>query len=61
MVLGLIAKLDISTRLAQINEPQAEAVVRAVDAGLAAAGIDGEQVQRARNASGAGAAHRRNR
>jgi hypothetical protein len=40
-VLGLIAKLDIDTRLARISERQADAVIRAVDAAISAAGITG--------------------
>lgn len=40
-VLGLIAKLDIDSRLASISERQADAVVRALDAGLAHAGVTG--------------------
>lgn len=40
-VLGLIAKLDIDTRLARITERQADAVIRAIDAALATAGVTG--------------------
>lgn len=40
-VLGLIAKLGIDERMARISERQADAVVRAVDAGLEFAGITG--------------------
>lgn len=49
-VLGMIAKLDIDSRFVRISERQADVVVRALEAGLAAAGVDGEQVQRARHA-----------
>lgn len=47
-VLGLIAKLDIDSRLAAISERQADAVVRAVDAAIAAAGITGPAAVQAR-------------
>lgn len=40
-VLGLIAKLGIDDRMAAISERQAAAVVRALDAGLAHAGVSG--------------------
>ncbi len=50
-VLGLIAKLDIDARLARISEMQADAVVRAVDAGLAAAGVTGPAALLARQAT----------
>lgn len=40
-VLGMIAKLNIDDRLARIDERRTDAVVRAVDAGIAAAGITG--------------------
>jgi hypothetical protein len=40
-VLGLIAKLDIDSRLARISDKQADAVIRAVDAALVAAGASG--------------------
>ncbi len=50
MVLGVIAKLDIDTRLARIDERRADAVVRAVEAGLVAAGVYGEPAQLARKA-----------
>lgn len=48
-VLGLIAKLNIDERLAKISERQAEAVVRAVDAAIAAAGITGPAAAEARS------------
>lgn len=47
-VLGLIAKLDIDGRMARISERQAEAVVRAVDAALAKAGVTGAAAVEAR-------------
>jgi hypothetical protein len=40
-VLGLIAKLNIDERMARINERQAAAVIRALDAGLAHARVTG--------------------
>lgn len=49
-VLGLIAKLDIDTRLARISEMQADAVVRAVDAAISAAGVTGPAAAAARQA-----------
>lgn len=48
MVLGLIAKLDIDTRLVQIFQQQADAVVRAVEAGIAFAEITGPAAMEAR-------------
>lgn len=50
-VLGLMARLDIDGRMARISERQAEAIVRALDAGLAAAGISGPAAQQARQAA----------
>lgn len=47
-VLGLIAKLNIDERMARISERQADAVVRAVDAAIAAAGITGPAAVAAR-------------
>lgn len=47
-VLGLIAKLGIDDRLAAISERQADAVVRAVDAAIASAGIAGPAAVQAR-------------
>lgn len=47
-VLGLIAKLNIDERMARINERQAEAVIRAVDAALASAGVTGPAALSAR-------------
>lgn len=49
-VLGLMAKLDIDRRLAAIEEAKAQAVVSAIDAGLAAAGITGAAATEARQA-----------
>lgn len=46
--LGMIAKLNIDERMARINERQADAVVRAVDAAIAAAGITGPAALQAR-------------
>ncbi|MFE5868803.1 hypothetical protein ACFQ6V_09135 [Streptomyces roseifaciens] len=40
-VLGTIARLNIDQRLAAISEKQAEAVIRAIDAALAHAGVTG--------------------
>jgi hypothetical protein len=40
-LLGLMARLGIDTRLARISERQADAVVRAADAAIAAAGVTG--------------------
>lgn len=40
-VLGLIAKLNIDERMSRISEKQADAVIRAVDAAIAAAGVSG--------------------
>ncbi len=47
-VLVAIAKLDIDARLAAISERQADAVVRAVDAAISAAGITGPAALAAR-------------
>lgn len=49
-VLVAIAKLDIDARLARISEAQAEVVVRALEAGLTAAAVEGPAVARARAA-----------
>lgn len=46
--LGMIAKLNIDERLARISERQADVVVRAVDAAIAAAGITGDEALQAR-------------
>ena len=50
-VLGLIAKLDIDTRLAKITERQADAVIRAIDAALATAGVTGAEAVEAKKAA----------
>ncbi|MFF8482340.1 hypothetical protein [Streptomyces antibioticus] len=47
-VLAAIARLNIEERLAKVTERQAAAVVAAVEAGLAAAGVTGERVIEAR-------------
>lgn len=47
-VLGLIAKLNIDDRMARINERQADAVIRAIDAALASAGVNGPAAVAAR-------------
>jgi hypothetical protein len=47
-VLGLMARLDIDARLAAIEETKAQAVVAAIDAGLAAAGVTGVAATEAR-------------
>lgn len=43
-----MAKLDIDSRLARVSEQQAEAVLRAIDAAFAAAGLRGEEATKAR-------------
>lgn len=50
-VLVAMAKLDIDSRLAEISKQQADAVVRAIDAGLAAAGVSGPAATEARHAA----------
>ncbi|BFP50013.1 hypothetical protein KCMC57_63810 (plasmid) [Kitasatospora sp. CMC57] len=50
-VLGLIAKLNIEERLAAVTEAQADRVIAAIDAALAAAGITGPQAAQARQAA----------
>ncbi len=47
-VLGLIARLNIDERLARIEEAKAQAVVDAIAAGLAAAGVTGQAATEAR-------------
>lgn len=42
-VLGNIGRLNIDERLARVTEKQAETIIKAIDAGLLAAGITGEQ------------------
>lgn len=49
-VLSAIARLNIEERLARVSEQQAAAVVAAIEAGLAAAGIEGDRVIEARRA-----------
>lgn len=46
--LGMIAKLNIEDRMARISERQADAMLRAFDAGLAAAGVSGQPAIEAR-------------
>jgi hypothetical protein len=50
-ILALIAKLNIDERLAKVTERQADAVVQAIDAALAAAGITGQTATEARHAA----------
>ncbi|MFI0914218.1 hypothetical protein [Streptomyces abikoensis] len=47
-VLGTIARLNIDERLAAISEKQADAVIRAIDAALAHAGVTGPLATEAR-------------
>ncbi|MFI5684654.1 hypothetical protein [Streptomyces sp. NPDC051636] len=49
-VLSAIARLGIEERLARVTEQQAEAVIGAIEAGLAAAGVPGERMADARRA-----------
>jgi len=49
-VLGMIARLDLDTRLAKITEEQAINLVRAVEVGITAAGLSGASAERARRA-----------
>ena len=49
-VLGLMAKLKLDERLAAVSEETAAMLVRAVDAGLAAAGVTGDAREPARKA-----------
>lgn len=42
-VLGNIARLNIDERLAKVTEKQAETIIKAIDAGLLAAGVSSEQ------------------
>lgn len=46
--LATISKLGIEERLARVNERQADAVIRAVEAGLAEAGVTGARVAAAK-------------
>lgn len=50
-LLTAIARLGIDERLARISERQADAVIRALDAGLAAAGVTGDSATEARKAA----------
>lgn len=47
-VLGMIAKLNIEDRMARVTERQADALVSALEAGLAAAGVTGSAADDAR-------------
>lgn len=47
-VLATIAKLNIDERLARVDEATADIVVRAIEAGLATAGVSGAAASRAR-------------
>lgn len=49
-VLSAIARLNIEERLARVSEQQAAAVVAAIEAALAAAGVEGDRVIEARRA-----------
>jgi hypothetical protein len=50
-VLGMIAKLNIEDRMARVTERQADALVTALEAALAAAGVTGQQAADARKAA----------
>ncbi len=50
-VLTAIARLNIDERLVKVSERQAEALIGALDAGLAAAGVTGERVIDAKRAA----------
>jgi hypothetical protein len=50
-VLGMIAKLNIEDRMARVTERQADALVSALEAALAAAGITGTAAHDARQAA----------
>lgn len=50
-VLSAIARLNIDERLVQVSERQADALIGALNAGLAALGISGEQANVARRAA----------
>ncbi|MFE5037179.1 hypothetical protein [Streptomyces sp. NPDC056683] len=50
-VLGMIAKLNIEDRMARVTERQADALVSALEAALAAAGVTGQQADEARKAA----------
>lgn len=50
-VLAAIARLNIEERLARVTERQADAVIDAIDAALAAAGVVGQDAARAKQAA----------
>lgn len=50
-VLSAIARLGIDERLVAVTEKQADAVVGAINAALEAAGVSGDQAERARRAA----------
>jgi hypothetical protein len=50
-VLAAIARLNIEERLARVTERQADAVIGAIDAALAAAGVVGQDAARAKQAA----------
>ncbi|MGV9707457.1 HGGxSTG domain-containing protein [Streptomyces sp. NPDC003483] len=50
-VLAAVARLNIDERLAAVSEKQAEAVIGAIEAGLAAVGVTGDQVLTAKRAA----------
>jgi len=50
-VLGMIAKLNIEDRMARVTERQADALVSALEAALAAAGVTGTAADDARQAA----------
>lgn len=50
-ILGLIAKLNIEDRMARVTERQADALVSALEAALAAAGVTGAAADDARQAA----------
>lgn len=52
LVLGAMARLNIDSRLTAISEAQADMLIRAVNAGLAAAGVHGPAAADARKAIG---------
>jgi hypothetical protein len=50
-ILGMIAKLDIEDRMARVTERQADALISALEAGLAAIGVTGTEADDARQAA----------
>ena len=50
-ILGMIAKLNIEDRMARVTERQADALVSAIEAALAAAGVTGPAADDARKAA----------